>query len=157
MSRIFDSASVLPDNNWSVAVIAGGVWAFLCHFFLWEILDPLVKFFSKCFHWIRWIQWQNIFVIIVKGLEPATLCARDQNANTAPTRHMWPDRIVIFVHQWFIRFTEFAEFTEFLFYLEKNPLTILTPSFDENKRHQVGGHLSLTNKLSPSCSPILGR
>ena len=88
--------------------------------------------FSECFHWIHWIQWQKIFVITVKGLEPAALCARDQDANTRVT-----DRIVKFLHQWFARFTEFAEFTEFLFYLGKTPMTILTPSFDENKRHQV--------------------
>ena len=30
----------------------------------------------------------KIFVITVKGLEPATSCVRDQEATTVPARHM---------------------------------------------------------------------
>ena len=30
----------------------------------------------------------NIFVITIKGLEPATSCVRDKDATTAPARHM---------------------------------------------------------------------
>ena len=30
----------------------------------------------------------KIFVITVKGLEPANFCVRDQDATTVPTRHM---------------------------------------------------------------------
>ena len=30
----------------------------------------------------------KIFVIAVKGLEPATSCARDQDATTVPVRHI---------------------------------------------------------------------
>ena len=31
----------------------------------------------------------KIFVITVKGFEPATSYVRDQNATTVPARHMW--------------------------------------------------------------------
>ena len=58
----------------------------------------------------------KIFVITVKGLKPATSCVRDQNATTAPARHMWETGSLNwaqFMLQWFIRFPEFAEFTEF--------------------------------------------
>ena len=63
--------------------------------------------------WIRWIQWQKIFVIRVKGLEPATSCVRDQDATTLPARHMWETAFLNWTQfklQWFIRFPEFAEF-----------------------------------------------
>ena len=67
-------------------------------------------------------------VITLKGLEPATSCVRDQDATTAPARHMcetgslnWPQ----FKLQWFIRFPEFAEFSEFLFHLGKTPLSTI--------------------------------
>ena len=68
------------------------------------------------FHWIHQIQWQNIFFITAKWLEPATSFVRDQDASTVPARHMseveslnWAQ----FMLPWFIRFPEFAEFTEF--------------------------------------------
>ena len=42
----------------------------------------------------KWFQWiQKIFVITVKGLEPATSCIRDQDATTAPATHVCGDRI----------------------------------------------------------------
>ena len=31
----------------------------------------------------------KIFVVTVKGFEPATSCVRDDNATTEPARHMW--------------------------------------------------------------------
>ena len=56
----------------------------------------------------------KIFVITVKALESATSCARDQDAITAPERHMletgsskWDK----FMLQWFDRFPEFAKFS----------------------------------------------
>ena len=57
----------------------------------------------------------KIFFITVKGLEPATSCARSQNATTVPARHMWETGSLNwpqFMLQWFIRFPEFAEFNE---------------------------------------------
>ena len=53
----------------------------------------------------------NIFVITVKGLKPT----RNQNATTTPARHMWETGSLNwgqFMHQWFIRFSEFTEFNE---------------------------------------------
>ena len=63
----------------------------------------------------------KIFVITVKGLEPATSYVIDQNGTTVPARHMWETASLNqlqFMRQWFIRF---PEFTEFLFYLGKTP------------------------------------
>ena len=57
----------------------------------------------------------KIFVITVKGFQPATTSVRDQNATTAPARHAWKTGSLNwgqFMLQWFIRFPEFAEFTE---------------------------------------------
>ena len=73
-----------------------------------------IRVFPKCFHWSEFSD--KIFVITVKGLEPATSCVRDQDATTAPARHMWEIGSLNwaqFMIQWFISFPEFAEFTEF--------------------------------------------
>ena len=54
----------------------------------------------------------KIVVIIVKGLEAATSCVKDQDATTAPARHMWETGSLNwawFMLLWFIRFPEFAE------------------------------------------------
>ena len=67
----------------------------------------------------------KIFVITANGLKPATSCVRDQDANTAPARHMWETGSLNwtqFMLQWFIRFSEFAQFSEFLLHLGKSPL-----------------------------------
>ena len=59
---------------------------------------------------------EKIILITIKGLEPATFCVRDQDATTAPVRHMWETGSLSwsqFMLQWFISFPEFAEFTEF--------------------------------------------
>ena len=50
---------------------------------MWYVANGV---FPKYFHWILQIQWQKIFVI--KGLEPVTSFVRDQDATTAPGRHM---------------------------------------------------------------------
>ena len=69
--------------------------------------------FPKCFHWIRWIQWQKY--LSFKGLEPTMSCVRYQDAITIPARQWktgsfnWAQ----FMLQWFIRSHELAEFTEF--------------------------------------------
>ena len=50
---------------------------------------------------------------------PATLCVRDQDATTAPARHMWETGSLNwaqFMLQWFIKFTEF------MFHLGKTPI-----------------------------------
>ena len=55
----------------------------------------------------------KIFVITVKGFEPATSCAR------APARHMWDTGSLNwpqFMLHWSIRFPKFSEF---LFHLER--------------------------------------
>ena len=60
------------------------------------------------------IQWQNY--LSLKGFEPATSCIRDQDATTAPARHMWKTvslNWAQFMLQWFIKFPEFTEITEF--------------------------------------------
>ena len=38
--------------------------------------------------WIQRIRWQKIFVMTVKGLDPATSCVRHQDATTTPVRHI---------------------------------------------------------------------
>ena len=56
----------------------------------------------------------KIFVITLKGLEPATSCVRDQDATTAPVRHIWEKGSLNwpqFMRGRFIRLTELAEFT----------------------------------------------
>ena len=58
----------------------------------------------------------KIFVITVKRLEPATSCVRDQDATSAPARHMWDTGSLNrtqFMLQCFISFPEFAELFEF--------------------------------------------
>ena len=57
----------------------------------------------------------KIFIITVKGLELGTSCVRDQDATTAPARHLWEAGSLNwaqFMLQWFIRFSEFTEFNE---------------------------------------------
>ena len=54
--------------------------------------------------------------LLLKGLEPATSCIRDQDATTAPARHVWETGSLNwaqFMLQWFIWFSEFTEITEF--------------------------------------------
>ena len=58
----------------------------------------------------------KIFVITVKGFEPATCCVGHQDVIAMPARHMWEMGSLNraqFMLQWFIRFRECAEFTEF--------------------------------------------
>ena len=65
----------------------------------------------------------------VRTCPPATSCAREQDATTAPARHMWETGSLNwaqFILQWFISFPEFAEFSEFLFHLGKTPLSEVT-------------------------------
>ena len=67
---------------------------------------------------------RKIFVITVKGFKPAT-CIRNQDATTAPVRHIWETESLNwfqFMLQWFIRFPEFAEFTVFLLDLGTTPI-----------------------------------
>ena len=42
------------------------------------------RVFPKCFHWIRWFQWQKYLPL--KGIKPATFCVRDQDAATVRDR-----------------------------------------------------------------------
>ena len=65
----------------------------------------------KCFCWIQWQKYLSL-----SGLQPATSCVRDQDATTAPARHMWETGSLNwtqFMLHWFIRFCEFTETTEF--------------------------------------------
>ena len=54
----------------------------------------------------RRIQWQKLFFVrYIKGLEPAASCVRDQDATTAPARHMWETGSLTwaqFMLHWFI-------------------------------------------------------
>ena len=75
-------------------------WRILC----WILDSPLMTkinwVFPKCFHWIC---WQNI-------CHRAISCARDQDATTAPARHVWETGSLNwgqFMLQWFFRFLEF--------------------------------------------------
>ena len=57
----------------------------------------------------------KLFVITVKGFEPATSCVSDQDATAVPARHKWKTRSlnwVQFMLQWFTRFPEIFEFNE---------------------------------------------
>ena len=50
-----------------------------------------------------------------QAYNPATSCVRDQDATTAPSRHMWEIGTLNWAHimlQWFTRFPEFVEFDE---------------------------------------------
>ena len=89
---------------------------------LFKMYPP--PFLQSCWFPIHWSFSQmfslnsvtKIFVITVKGLEPAISCVRDQDATTEPARQTWEAgslNSVPFMLQWFIRFPEFAEFTEF--------------------------------------------
>ena len=78
-----------------------------------------------------------MFLITVKGFEPANSCIRHQNASTAPAIHIcetgslnWPQ----FMLQWYIGS---PEFTEFPFNLGKIPIDLGL------------GHLFLPHKISP--------
>ena len=69
----------------------------------------------------------KIFVITVKKLKTATSCVRDQDATTAPARHMWDTRSLNwtqFMLQWFIRFPGFAEFNESSTPFRKNSIEL---------------------------------
>ena len=74
------------------------------------------EFFLNVFHWIQRIQWQKIYDIRrTRTSHTATSCVRDQDATTAPARHMWETGSLNwaqFMLQWFIRFPEFTEFSE---------------------------------------------
>ena len=71
---------------------------------------------------------------------PATSCVRDQDATTAPARHMWEtgsSKWAQFMLQWSIRFSEFTKLSELLFHLGKTPL---------RPRYFVCGKLDFKNK-----------
>ena len=44
--------------------------------------------FPWMIHWICWICWLKIFAIMVNIFDTATSCDRDQDATTAPARHV---------------------------------------------------------------------
>ena len=114
-------------------------WSFIFGIFssyqaeIFIFMEHTIDFNSDFVHLFNSLIWNNvslnsansvtkIFGITVKGLELAITCVRDQQATTAPARHMletgsW-NRFQ-FMLQWFIRFPELAEFTEFLFHLGK--------------------------------------
>ena len=55
----------------------------------------------------------------------STSCVRDQNATTAPARHIWDTGSLnwtLFMLQWFIKFPEFTEFSESSALLGKTPM-----------------------------------
>ena len=78
---------------------------------MWAVLTLRMKrgvteIFPKCFHWIRWIQWQKY--LSLRGLQPATSCVRVQDTTTVSARHMWEIGSLNwtrFMLQWFISFT----------------------------------------------------
>ena len=79
-----------------------------------SVLTMNISSHSLSFSLIHWIQWQKYSSL--KGFKPATSCGRDHNASIAPARHMWETEILNwaqFIHQWFIRYPEFAEITKF--------------------------------------------
>ena len=95
----------------------------------------------------------KIFVISAKGLEPVVSYVRDQDATTAPARHMWDTGSLNwpkFMLQWFIQFPEFTKFTKFLFNLRKTPLdrintvSCLVISDWTNERTNVSCYFMLT-------------
>ena len=45
--------------------------------------NPSLEIFLNVF-----TEFSEYFVLTVKGLKPATSCVRDQDASTAPARHM---------------------------------------------------------------------
>ena len=64
---------------------------FLARMMLWlingVILGRTLEFFLNVFN--RFSEFADkIFIITVKGLEPATALVRDQDATTAPARHL---------------------------------------------------------------------
>ena len=85
-----------------------------------------IEFSSKC----QRIQWKNIcyYSKRARTCHPAISCVRDQDASTAPARHMWETGSLNwtqFMLQWIMWFPEFAEFSEFLFHLSKTPMESL--------------------------------
>ena len=57
----------------------------------------------------------TLFVITVKGLEPATSCVRDQDATTVLARHIWETGSLNwaqFMLQWFISLPGLTEFSD---------------------------------------------
>ena len=52
-----------------------------------EHKTELFGVFPTCFHWNQWIQKQKY--LSSKGLKLATSCARQQDATTVPTQHIW--------------------------------------------------------------------
>ena len=96
----------------------------------------------KCFHWIRWSQWQNICHYSKRAWtwNPATSCVRDQDATTAQARHMWETGSLNwaqFMLQWFLRFPEFAEFSECLFHLGKTQMSFTIFTQGRTRSDQV--------------------
>ena len=75
-----------------------------------------MEFFLYVFHWIQRIQWQKIYdTKRTRTCHPATSCARDKHATTAPARHMWEIGSLNWAQsmlQWFISFFEFTEFSK---------------------------------------------
>ena len=55
---------------------------------MYVVVSLYIGVFPKCFTEFSKFSDKNIFVITVKRLEPATSCVRDQDATTAPSRHM---------------------------------------------------------------------
>ena len=61
--------------------------------------------FPKYFHWIRWIQWTKNcrYSKRIRTCHSATSFVRDQDATSAPARHMWETGILSqtqFMLQW---------------------------------------------------------
>ena len=80
--------------------------------------------FPKCFHWI---QWQQIchYSKRARTYHSATFCARDQDANTAPARHMWETRSLNqaqFMLQWLSVSLNSLNSVKVLLHLGKTPL-----------------------------------
>ena len=93
----------------------------------------------------------------LKGLEPATSCVRDQDATTAPARHMWETGSLNwaqFMLQWFINFTEFTEFSKSSAPFRKNSNVFTDVSLSIERQHQrpvlVNGD---AYKISPRTIP----
>ena len=46
------------------------------------------RVFPKCFHWMRWIQWQKYYYFKkIAGLKPTISCVRNRDSTTVPHRH----------------------------------------------------------------------
>ena len=90
--------------------------------------NKIIEDFPKCF---TKFSVTKVFVITVKGLEPATSCVRDHDATRAPARHMWEtgsfnwSQLML---PWFSIFPEFAEFNESSAPFKKNSAVIYDTS-----------------------------